>query len=342
MTGDKRDAVPPTYIPPPSRSETGWPWMEEIPSLPKAMPTGQPWPRISIVTPSYNQAPYLEKTIRSVLLQGYPTLEYIIIDGGSTDGSVEIIRKYAPRLTYWVSESDRGQSHAINKGLAHCTGEIFNWINSDDALAPGALAVVARTSRENPGSIVAGPVLNFYPDGSRRVMPQRKFSPERFVRPWQWEWNGFSYHQPGVFLPLSAIKAAGGVREDLHFTMDHALMIKLLRSCRVAYTDEVLAWFLVHPGAKTYDDVHLLFADHARVVAGALGGFNPEEQRRARRWAARRFAQAATHELRRRRLGASARLLIESLRLAPATGLLDLTRRAVRRLRLPEDTAARW
>src|SRR5262249_529742 len=101
-------------------------------------------PSITIVTPSYNQVAYIEETIESVLSQGYPRLEYIIIDGGSTDGSVEIIRKYEKHLAYWVSEKDKGQSDAINKGFRRATGEIFNWLCSDDTLEPGALVRVGE------------------------------------------------------------------------------------------------------------------------------------------------------------------------------------------------------
>src|SRR5262245_50300660 len=104
-------------LPPPPSGKTGWPWTDETPPLPSTQPDGSPWPRISIVTPSYNQSEFIEETIRSVLLQGYPDLEYIIIDGGSTDQSLDIIRKYARWLAYWISEKDRGQSHAINKGF---------------------------------------------------------------------------------------------------------------------------------------------------------------------------------------------------------------------------------
>lgn len=113
-------------------------------------------PKISIVTPSFNQGKYLEKTILSVLEQDYPNLEYIIIDGGSTDNSVEIIKKYEKHLAYWVSEPDRGQSHAINKGFGHATGEILGWLNSDDYYAPGAPQAIAEAFLANPdvGAIV--------------------------------------------------------------------------------------------------------------------------------------------------------------------------------------------
>ena len=130
-------------LPAPPPGKTGWIWTEQSNPLPPKMPDGTEWPRISIVTPSYNQGHYIEETIRSILLQGYPNLEYIIIDGGSTDRSVEIIQKYASFLTYWVSEPDNGQTQAIDKGLAYCTGEIFNWVNSDDFLSRNALATIA-------------------------------------------------------------------------------------------------------------------------------------------------------------------------------------------------------
>ena len=108
------------------------------------------WPKISVVTPSYNQGQFIEQTIRSVLLQGYPNLEFIIIDGGSDDNTLEIIRKYENWLTYWVSEPDRGQSHAINKGIRRATGEILLWLNSDDLVLPDAFNTVVSKFVENP------------------------------------------------------------------------------------------------------------------------------------------------------------------------------------------------
>ena len=135
-----------TLVSLPLTNKIGWPWSSENSVDAHASLVDREYPKITVLTPNYNYGHYLEETIRSVLLQGYPNLEYIIIDGESTDNSIEVIKKYEPWLTYWVSEPDRGQTHAINKGLEKATGEIFNWINSDDILMPGALFAIANLS----------------------------------------------------------------------------------------------------------------------------------------------------------------------------------------------------
>lgn len=133
-------------LPAPPSYRAGWPWTKLLQF--KEKNTLQDWalPKITIVTPNYNYGQYLEETIRSVLLQGYPNLEYFIFDGGSTDNSVEIIKKYEKWITYWVSEKDEGQASAINKGLKMASGQWFNWLNSDDILMPNALMTLARIS----------------------------------------------------------------------------------------------------------------------------------------------------------------------------------------------------
>jgi glycosyltransferase involved in cell wall biosynthesis len=144
-------------FPPPITGKIGWPWDFE----PDKVSVNFDLPRVTIVTPSYNQAAYLEETIRSVLLQGYPHLEYFVIDGGSTDGSVEIIKKYENWLDGWVSERDNGQCSAINKGFSQATGEWLGWLNSDDCFAPYALFNLLRTAHASQAKFVYGSCIQF-------------------------------------------------------------------------------------------------------------------------------------------------------------------------------------
>ena len=136
------------------KDKKDWPWTEESDKLPERMPNGSPWPKISIITPSYNQGMYIEETIRSVLLQGYPNLEYIIIDGGSTDNSVEIIKKYEKWISFWVSEPDEGQTNALNKGFNKSTGEIVAWLNSDDYYLINTFNKLIKFINENPSAFI--------------------------------------------------------------------------------------------------------------------------------------------------------------------------------------------
>lgn len=250
-------------LPPPPPDRSGWPWTHETPSA--TYLNQRSWPRISIVTPSFNQAPYLEETIRSVLLQNYPNLQYIVIDGGSTDGSCEIIARYAPWLNYWESEPDRGQSHAINKGLTRCDGRWFNWINSDDCLLPGALAAVAAAERadalvisgaELTGATLAAPA----PLGRTRIGPTLE---ETLVHHY--------ICQQGLFLRTDAVKAVHGVREALHYVMDLDLFARLLLQGgreAVSETTATLAFFRRHTGAKTATAAERFSIEEERLFAG--------------------------------------------------------------------------
>ncbi|AOS45746.1 Putative teichuronic acid biosynthesis glycosyltransferase TuaG [Lacunisphaera limnophila] len=247
-------------LPPPGR--IGWPWTEETPPASYAGRTY--WPRISIVTPSYQQGDYLEETIRSILLQNYPNLQYLVVDGGSTDGSREIIARYAPWLNHWESERDRGQSHAINKGLARCDGDWFNWINSDDCLLPGALATigVADPARLifSAGELTGPTLAEARPLGCTKTGPTVE---EALV-------NHYICQQ-GLFLRTSAVQQLGGVREELHYVMDLDLFARvLLRGGRASVQESSapVAFFRQHAAAKTATSAGKFFAEEERVAAG--------------------------------------------------------------------------
>ncbi|MBD0319021.1 MAG: glycosyltransferase, partial [Gemmatimonadetes bacterium] len=211
------------------------------------------WPRITLVTPSYNQGRYIEETIRSVLLQGYPNLEYLVFDGGSTDETVEILRRYEPWITRWASERDRGQTHAIAKGLEAATGVLFNWINSDDQLAPGALHEVGRIwARERP-HLVVGRAHTLDAHDRRVVHEWGARAPRRptdFLKP-----RAVVLAQPSTYLCTATLREIGGVREELHYVMDWELYLRatlhLRGALRSADTEVLLSTALAHPEAKT-------------------------------------------------------------------------------------------
>jgi len=221
------------------------------------MPDGSPWPRISVVTPSYNQAKFIEMTIRSVLLQGYPDLEYIVIDGGSTDGSVEIIRKYEKWLAYWVSEPDRGQSHAINKGFEKATGEIYTWLNSDDYLLKDALGHVAVAYRRSPDAGAwCGGCVRVEPNGKKVWVRW----PKRLDAEGVADWNQNSFGQPACFFSKEAWERCGPLDEELHYGMDLDLWLKMAKAVAIERVDKELAAEHAHDEAKTEADRGRMYA----------------------------------------------------------------------------------
>jgi GT2 family glycosyltransferase len=260
-----------TELPPPPEGTTGWPWTEETQPLPPAQPGGRPWPRLSIVTPSYNQATFLEATLRSVLLQGYPDLELIVIDGGSTDDSVSVIRKYEPWLAHWCSEPDRGQSHAINKGFGMATGEVLAWLNSDDIYLPGALHVAMQGMGRIGCDIFLGAMekVELLESGPRFIKHSFSSRGEPIHDfPIIAGRNGTSFHfiQPPMFWKHSVWERTGGLDERYHYVMDLEWCNRALASgATVGTGDEPLARFALHPGSKSQDLMERFHREEARM-----------------------------------------------------------------------------
>jgi glycosyltransferase involved in cell wall biosynthesis len=248
-------------LPAPPSGKRGWPWTEESTCLADAWPKGREWPRITIVTPSFNQARFIEETVRSVLLQGYPDLEYFVLDGGSTDGSAEIIKKYSPWIDYWTSKPDGGQSAAINQGLRIGSGQFAGWLNSDDLLCRNAIVkqatVIQESGRVIPDShtVYLGICLYINAEGSIISSHQGRIrSLEDLVRIGRVWRSGGHIVQPEVLFPRDLALEVGGLDPGNHCTMDYELWGKFfLAGAEFRYTDIEFAMFRTHPEQKTQD-----------------------------------------------------------------------------------------
>jgi len=208
-------------------------------------------PLVTIVTPSYNQAEYLDQTINSVLGQDYPNLEYLIVDGGSTDGSLEIIHKYADRLAWWVSEPDKGQADAINKGLARATGKYVAWLNSDDLYLPGTIQKAVETLEKFPDTgLVYGNLLSINARGEHvNTIQYRPFALEDLLA-------FFIIGQPTVFMRRSVLEKVGYLSEEYHFLLDHHLWLRFASESSLKYIPRPWAAARYHPSAKNMQAEH--------------------------------------------------------------------------------------
>jgi len=228
------------------------------------------WPRITVITPSFNQGEYIEDTLKSVLSQNYSNLEFLVFDGGSTDNTVEILKEYDKEITFWTSEKDKGQSDAINKGLRRATGEIITWLNSDDQLLPGSLETVAKAFQEDKdlfllfgGTILFGP--NF---------PEKEQYPsEENIR--RRGCAGLPFAQPSSFFSRKLIEKYGILEESLHFGMDYAFFLPVFLFEKFKVEHQLFSKYLYHSTSKSVTQQAKFAQDYARIF-GSLLATHPE------------------------------------------------------------------
>jgi len=209
-------------------------------------------PRISVVTPSFNQGQFIEETILSVINQDYPRIEYIVMDGGSTDNTVPILRKYESRII-WRSEKDRGQSDAINKGFQMASGDILAWLNSDDTYRPGAVRQAVEVLCRDPEiKLVYG--KSYYCDEKGEVIGEYPTEPPNYKRLAVFNFIA----QPSTFFRREVILDAGGLNPQMQFAMDYDLWLKTAGKFKVEYLPEYLSMFRLHGESKTISEIHAL------------------------------------------------------------------------------------
>lgn len=254
-------------------------------------------PLVSIITPSYNQGQFLGATLCSVLEQDYPRLEYIVIDGGSTDNSPQTLARYANRLAYWESQPDRGQAHAINKGLQRAQGDFLGWLNSDDVLLPGVVSRAVQVFAQYPQvDVVYGHLERI--DAGGRLLPTPRLPKDRVDFDLSQVLGECVVNQPGSFWRRSVMEQVGLLDEDLHYSLDYEYWIRLaLAGAQFLHLPEAVARFRLSSGSKTVgqtavmaqEQISVLEALGARPELPARLGMTPKQVRHRMRRTRSRF-----------------------------------------------------
>ena len=247
-------------LPDHASNKKDWPWKVETEASIYDETTS--WPKISVITPSFNQGNFIEETARSVILQNYPNFEYFIVDGGSTDNTINIIKKYEKYVTKWVSEKDEGQSDALNKAFNWCTGDLICWINSDDYFYPGAFLKIAEkylTCNKTETSIITGNTISIDKESNSLANSTKSYFP--FNTPADLTLiNHSKWYLPqpsSFFLRAKIIQTGFFLRKDLHYQMDRDIIYRLLKIGKLVLIDEDIATYRVHEESKTTGGKHV-------------------------------------------------------------------------------------
>jgi glycosyltransferase involved in cell wall biosynthesis len=254
------DCITINDLPPAPENKKGWPWTIEDSVCSVQVASEKNLPMVSIITPSYNQGRFIEETIRSVLLQGYPNLEYIIIDGGSSDNTVEVLKKYEPWLKYWVSEPDKGQSHAINKGFKKAEGDLLGWLNSDDYFFPFGLHTLVSLRKSHPSAVAwVGACRDVDINGQRLRRRSPWIGGKKAFANWSREaW----IPQPSCLFDADTFHQISGLDENLHYVMDVDLWMRLAERGKFAAVDKIVSCARMYAGIKTRKNIPMQQAEH--------------------------------------------------------------------------------
>lgn len=239
-------------------------------------------PKISVIVPSLNQGEFIESTLRSVIDQNYPDLELIVMDGGSKDRTSEVLARLAPHLAFWESAEDRGQSHAINKGLARATGDVWCYLNSDDLLAPGSLARIGELFRDPAVDWAGGITVIFDEHGERgTVTPQEPKSQKEILTPWSRSVEHVFPCSNVCFMRRSVYERLGGFDESYGYSMDMEFYTRAhFAGCRLHRIPEVLGRWRWHPASKTVKDgsAYRFLEEELRIAAAYAARLSPADR----------------------------------------------------------------